>query len=654
MGVVFRARSPEGHDVAVKVVLDAMDEQAIASFDREKRLLWSFRLADGFVPIIDAGVENGRPYLVMPLLTGGTLRARVRHGPLPVAEAVSLAITLARAVGRAHDRGIVHRDLKPENVIFTAEGVPLLADLGLAKHFRRDLRGASQSLSFSSSGTIVGSPGYLSPEQVEDSKRLTAAADVFSLVVILYECLSGSRPFPGSGLVEYQTALRSRPRPLREVAPSVPVWLEALCERGLAADPARRWPDGHALARALEAGAPRRRRTFETILGASVLLALGVGLAVHGHGARPRPVAASPPIAPVSSSALGERARARIEAKDWAGAAADFTRLIELDERDARAWIGRAFARSHTGDLAGARADADRAVALAPGDAKVWSDRGMVRAFANDFAGAVADHTRAIELAPWAAFPLMQRGLARTKCGDLAGAEADCRRALELDPTLAGAWAGVSYVQLRRSDFQGALASSTRALELDPTFGDAALVRGTARARLHDPKGALDDLDALVAVEPRSARNWSLRGDVRGELGDWKGAVADYDRAVALEPSAGTLNGRGWSRAHAGDAEGGIADCLRALALTPDDAAIVHSLGWARARKGDDAGAIEAFTRAMALDPKLPDAPRDRGRARERLGDVPGAIADYRLSLDLAPDDPEAPGIRVRLAGLRR
>ena len=654
MGVVFRARSPEGLDVAIKVLLDATSEEALASFEREKRLLWGLGLAEGFVPILDAGVEAGRPYFVMPLLTGGTLRARVRRGPLPAAEAVSLAIQLARAVGRAHDRGILHRDLKPENVIFTAEGAPLVADLGLAKHFRRDLLGASQSRSFSASGTIVGSPGYLSPEQVEDSKRLTPAADVFSLVVMLHECLAGDRPFNGRGLLEYQEALRSAPRPLREVAPAAPAWLERLCAKGLARNPAHRFEDGHALARALAAGPPRRSGRLVAIVAAGLILLVALGLVGLVHSPRGPGVAVPPGVAPVASGELRRRAFALVAAKDWGGAAVELTRVIEAEPGNAEAWSDRALARANLHDLAGAKADIAKALALAPRNAAVWSQRGLVRALEGDFAGAIEDQTKAVDLAPNVGTPYMQRGLARSKRGDLPGCEDDCRRALALDPLLAGAWAGVAYVQLQRSDLDGAVANATKALDLDPRLMDACLVRGLARVRRNDAAGAIADYDRLIALDPRSASAWSGRAEMHGTLGHWADAASDYGKAVELEPNAAVLwNGRGWYRAHAGDAEGAMADCLRALELAPRDAAIVHSLAWARAKKGDDVGAIADFTRAIALDPRLPDAPRDRGRARERTGDVKGAIADYELFLELAPDDPEAPEIRLRLAGLR-
>src|SRR5205823_1073109 len=116
--------------------------------------------------------------LVMPFLRGGTLRDRLARGPLPVEETVALAIALATALGRAHEGGIVHRDLKPENVLFqeddaaTSRARPLVADLGLAKHFSSDAPGASRSVSLSRGGEMRGTVGYMAPEQMASAKEV--------------------------------------------------------------------------------------------------------------------------------------------------------------------------------------------------------------------------------------------------------------------------------------------------------------------------------------------------------------------------------------------------------------------------------------------------------------------------------------------------
>jgi serine/threonine-protein kinase len=137
MGIVYEARlAGGGPPVALKVVRRAASPGVHERFQRELRLLASLGRDLGFVPVIDAGASEHGSFLVMPLVTGGTLRERLDGSRLGTARALEIVVAISEAVGRAHERGIVHRDLKPENILFEGDR-PLVADLGLAKHFDR-------------------------------------------------------------------------------------------------------------------------------------------------------------------------------------------------------------------------------------------------------------------------------------------------------------------------------------------------------------------------------------------------------------------------------------------------------------------------------------------------------------------------------------
>jgi hypothetical protein len=307
MGIVYLARDASGREVALKV-LSATSDRARSRFERERRLLATFTLADGFVPLLDAGETDRLPWFVMPFVDGGTLRSRLERGALPVREAISIATELARALARAHAKGVVHRDLKPENIIFTRESRPLVADLGIAKHFSDDAAGASQAVSLSRTGDLLGTAGYMAPEQTRDAKSAGPAADVFALGAILYECLAGWPAFEGATPLELLAAIdAARPKPVANVRPETPPWLAALVERALARSPASRYPDAGSLHAALEAaGRAPAGRGWKRAGAVSLGLVVASGLALAAHGLAPRPT-------PPRATERGEPA-ARVEA----------------------------------------------------------------------------------------------------------------------------------------------------------------------------------------------------------------------------------------------------------------------------------------------------------------------------------------------------
>jgi eukaryotic-like serine/threonine-protein kinase len=191
--------------------------------------------------VYDVGQANGRPYLVLEYLRGGTLEDRLKNGrPLPDFETERLAGEIAAGLAHAHANGIVHRDLKPSNVLFDSEGRAKLADFGIA-------RTAGQA-TLTEAGTIMGTAAYLSPEQAEGAPT-GPASDVYSFGVILYRLLTGQLPFTGSTPLEVALKHhRDTPRPIHSVRPGAPAALAALAEQALAKNPSDRPADGAALA----------------------------------------------------------------------------------------------------------------------------------------------------------------------------------------------------------------------------------------------------------------------------------------------------------------------------------------------------------------------------------------------------------------------
>jgi serine/threonine protein kinase len=259
---VFKARRQDGLEVAIKVLARA-EPEIVARFEREKRLLRLFSEERGFVPMLDSGRSGDGPYIVMPLMPGGTLRHKLMKGPLSLEDTLTLGHEVALALGIAHANGMVHRDMKPENILFTKDGVPLIADLGLAKHFM-----FGETLSVSQTGAFTGTAGYAAPEQVHDAKSAGPAADVFSLGAILYECLVGVPAFTGRDMIElFRRVAEARHEPLAAKRKGTPLWLCRVIEKALERSAQERFPHGIALAQALEGGEwgqPRKARPIAT------------------------------------------------------------------------------------------------------------------------------------------------------------------------------------------------------------------------------------------------------------------------------------------------------------------------------------------------------------------------------------------------------
>jgi hypothetical protein len=245
MGVVYRARQKSlKREVALKVLRAGSDAEPheLARFKAEAEAVARLHHPN-FVQIHEIAEHDGRPCLCLELVEGGGLDARLQGKPMPPEQAAELVATLARAMHTAHQRGIVHRDLKPANILLSADGTPKITDFGLAKRLDR------ASL-HTQSGSILGTPNYMAPEQAGgSSKNIGPAADVYSLGAILYELLTGRPPFKGEHLLDTLDQLRwQAPVPPRRLHPQVPRDLEAICLKCLEKERTRRYATAEALA----------------------------------------------------------------------------------------------------------------------------------------------------------------------------------------------------------------------------------------------------------------------------------------------------------------------------------------------------------------------------------------------------------------------
>jgi tetratricopeptide (TPR) repeat protein/tRNA A-37 threonylcarbamoyl transferase component Bud32 len=675
MSVVHRGRDRQlGRSVAVKVLREGLFNHSLLRerFTREAQALARLDHPH-IVKVFDAGSDGGRAWLVMELVPGEALskilaaKRRDRPALLHILEKV------ARGVHHAHLKGVVHRDLKPENILVTGDE-PKVADFGLA-HL------AEAAPALTRSGSVLGTPMYMAPEQVEGGREITARTDVHALGALLYEILTGRPPYAGTSIPEvYAKISREEPIPPRRLDPSVPWELEAVAQKALEKDPARRYASACEFAEDLRrhlAGEPvtarpitalarmgRRVMKHRTAFLAALLLVLAAGTAVFERDRRERKAAgertalrdleAARPSLEKARAALYTNA---IEPEDMLKTLGEARGLISRALRVAPelplAWYLHGEVQEIRGDYAGAQDSFARAVELDPGFGPARYHLGRVllsRAYVaslsiwpeeREFKRAEAEQLvrRAvgeIEAAQGSGFDNdLQREIASAMLAYLRGDRESVHRICREGINRFGKKDGVEefhwLLGLVLESRSAQIKAFDEALSLRPKFPLALY----GRASVRDPDGAIEDYDRALAVSPGFAEAYLQRGSAKWAKRDAAGAYADFDALIqrgALLP--GAYNGRGRTVLELmNDPDRALPDLDQAIRLRPEGY-ILPYIARAKShlqRKEYDA-AISDATKAIGINP-WPDPFAVRGRARLAKGDRPGAVADLEEAL---------------------
>ncbi|MGQ0736928.1 MAG: protein kinase domain-containing protein [Acidobacteriota bacterium] len=352
MGEVYRARDTRlQRNVAVKVLpaTFASDPDRRARFEREAQALAALSHPN-VLAIFETGVHDAQVFVVSELLEGETLRARLEAGTLPIRKAIEIATQIARGLAAAHDKHIFHRDLKPENVFLLADGQVKILDFGLAKQVLPTTGAGETTAPITDAGTVMGTIGYMAPEQVR-AQPADARTDLFALGVVLHEMLGGRRAFGGDTAADVAMAiLRDEPPELTSLRPDIPAALDRIVRHCLEKQPAERFQSARDVAfalaslsgsagsggtatahggasgppalgathsvRAAEAAGPLRARRFPAWQVGAVSLIAGILLTMAvGRWAAPTPAGSTVPAethAPIVRATIGLPASAPI------------------------------------------------------------------------------------------------------------------------------------------------------------------------------------------------------------------------------------------------------------------------------------------------------------------------------------------------------
>lgn len=599
MGTVYRATDTRlGRTVALKLLpADA------ASPARRQRFLREAQAASaldhpGIVAVHDVGSHQGSDFIVMEHVRGRTLREVVDSGPVAVEDALSWVRQAAEALAAAHAAGIVHRDLKPQNLMVTADGRLKVLDFGLASVEGVEAGSLETTAErLTSSGVVLGTPGYMSPEQAE-GLPVDARTDVFALGVVLYELLTGRMPFRGASAPAVLYAIvHHEPEPASRLRPGLGRDVLDVLDRMLAKEPDRRFANGGELLEALtgavapagsgrhpEAAGARdraRRRRWYTAAGVAFLLALVAIGGVLWKRRTPGGPAARAPAASGAATSYDRYLEGLELLKRW-DKAENLDRAIRL--------FGEAAAEDPAFALAFARlADAQR-IRYALTHDKAWLD------------SAARSADEAARLDPGLSPVQVALGRVHAMRGNNDLAFAAFERALSIDPSSAEANQAIARLYERLGRPKDAEASHQRAISLDPESIDVLDSYASFLFRQSRFEEAARQWQAVVRLAPDHAPALVNLGSALNESGRFPEAITVLERAVALKPTYMGASNLGTAYSRASRYAEAAAAYRAALELDDADWMVWGNLGYVLSWTGgkeDDAAA--AFGKAISL-----------------------------------------------------
>jgi serine/threonine-protein kinase len=691
MSTVYVAIDPHfKREVAVKVMTTELLENDTlkARFQQEAQIIAALE-HPAIVPVYDFGEDEMRPFLVMRLMQGGTLADRLQTGPLSVKETARILDRVGSALERAHQEGIIHRDLKPSNIMFDQYGDAFLADFGIAR-----LTEGAKTLT---GENVIGTPAYMSPEQIHGDRKVDGRSDIYALGVICFEMLTGQRPFNEKTPARLMMQHLIDPVPsICALRPDLPPNMDAVINRSLAKSPDERYAQASELTGTLDTLAsvstpqtPVRPateaspaadvvgpETGEAAAGAAGDLDIDVTVPDSAE-MRAGEAAAAP--APSSSTALSPAsagAESRSGRKKWIVAAMAILAILVVLALGALFFANRMAPSGGVSELAGdstavrsnAR-EADEEVGSAPDDEAegLVGDAGrervqtaepdllptaeaLVEKFyshmdAEDYGAAEEAISEAIALAPDEAWLYTERAYLMATLGDLGGALGAVDTAIALEPDNANHYAVKGNILREFGELDPSLANHLQAVELDPQDPYLHLELGMTYMALEQIEQALEQYDHSLAIKDDDPWAYELRSEALFRLGDIDRALADLERAAELDPQGRDF----YTRAgeiflyELDDPERALDYYNLAVERAPEDGWVYANRAEAADALGEPEAALDDLTHAIELIPDESHFYIRRGMLRvDAFDDADGALADLNHAVEIAPENPDA------------
>jgi tetratricopeptide (TPR) repeat protein len=567
MGEVFLAEdSTLGRNVAIKM----LSQRWAGSDHATQRLINEAKAAagldhPGICSIYEVGEDDGRVFIVMQYIDGQVLAERIWKRALPPGEVLEIGIQAAQALAEAHAAGIIHRDIKPQNIIVTPRGQVKVLDFGLAKHDGPDAADAETKERLTEAGDLVGTPGFMSPEQWR-GREIDARSDIYSLGVTLYECATGAHAFERGTPIEVGLrVVTETPRLPSELNPAVPPGLDRIISRAMAKDPAERYESAQSLCadllglkQEIDSGAvsrpvstvssitkaSRRSVPVTVIVGGAALAAVLAVWFTPGLLRRGQHVASPEAVVWYNRGTSAIREGAYFQA----GKALD--RAIEIDRRFALARARRAEAYAEIELTDTAREELLQAMALLPdrsnlSDAESMYVDAVAATLSRNFTTAIEKYSRIVDVVPRGdkAAAYVDLGRAYEKGENLDKAIESYATATQLDPQSGAAFLRSGVLYGRRQDLSKATEAFAKAQDIyqamssQEGLAEVSYQRGSMLARIRRLPEAKEQLERSLEVSRGSSNEYqSIRTQL--QLSNVYYAEGNSNRAKTIAADA--------------------------------------------------------------------------------------------------------------------